>query len=539
MADSSEKIVVQPVYDEHGRLYYPLVNAPSEKNLTAICYKVPNRVIPVIFLPGVMGSNLQNKRGNEVWRVDGYGSMWGWVIKGSETRKKLLDPENTEVDSRGRVDDNDKEGPKFPSRKERGWGEVAYMSYGEFLSWLQVALDDQDELLHNRLNKTGKQTLRQQLELMDLQAEIGEEKLSLNEIKLSYQYQFPVHAMGYNWLQSNVESAKNLADYISKIVKDYKRRGQPCEKVILVTHSMGGLVARHCSEVLGKRNDILGIVHGVMPTYGSPMAYKRMKAGENGIVGLVIGKDGAQLTPVMAQSPGPLQLLPGLRYGTGWLQIKDGRTLYTLPKRDPYKEIYLQRDKWWGLCEERLMNPANEKQNPAIMQADWDKFTKTITKSVRPFIEGLNGRYHNNTYAFYGNSMKYRSYGVVRWVVRTLVNRGNDPGLAFNSPVYDPYNNHFAGTRMVGYSTEPNKPNDHSHLKAFAIADPQQPGDGTVPVESGKFAASGLHSLLGVEVDHEGAYKTDNTKDTRWFTLRAIIKIAQSVKQTSLAYPDE
>jgi triacylglycerol esterase/lipase EstA (alpha/beta hydrolase family) len=68
--------------------------------------------------------------------------------------------------------------------------------------------------------------------------------------------------------------------------------GRKCEKVILVTHSMGGLVARYYSELLdgdfGQKN-ILGIVHGVMPDRGAPMAYKRMKAGEAVPVGLVIG----------------------------------------------------------------------------------------------------------------------------------------------------------------------------------------------------------------------------------------------------------
>ncbi|WP_323840709.1 esterase/lipase family protein [Photorhabdus africana] len=536
MADSSEKIVVQPVYDEHGRLYYPLVNAPSEKNLTAICYKVPNRVIPVIFLPGVMGSNLQDKNGTSVWRLNSrLGALKDWVLKGAEDRKKLLDPENTVVDSRGRVDDNHKEGPKFPSRKERGWGEVAYMSYGEFLPWLQAALDDQDELLHNRLNKTGKQTLRQQLELMDLQAEMGEAKLTRDEIKLSYQYQFPVHAMGYNWLQSNVESANRLADYIDQVVTSYKRRRQPCEKVILVTHSMGGLVARHYSEILKGRDRLQGIVHGVMPTFGAPTAYKRMKAGEGSPTGLVIGKDGGQFTAVMAQSPGPLQLLPGLRYGKWWLKIEDGNTRYSLPENDPYEEIYLQRDKWWGLCEERLINPENKAKNWAVMQADWDNFTKIIRKDVRSFIEELNGCYHSNTYAFYGNSMKHLSYGTVRWVARKdYFNRKGNPELAFNSPIFDPMNAELSDMRSVKYPIKPG--NDYSLIQTFTIADPQEPGDGTVPVEGGKFTASGLRSILGAEVDHEGAYDTD---DTRFFTLRAIVKIAQSVKQTSLAYPDE
>jgi predicted alpha/beta hydrolase family esterase len=50
-------------------------------------------------------------------------------------------------------------------------------------------------------------------------------------------------------------------------------------KVIIVTHSMGGLVARYASQVSGAKDKILGIVHGVIPDLGSPAAYRRMKVG--------------------------------------------------------------------------------------------------------------------------------------------------------------------------------------------------------------------------------------------------------------------
>jgi triacylglycerol esterase/lipase EstA (alpha/beta hydrolase family) len=140
-------------------------------------------------------------------------------------------------------------------------------------------------MLKNKTSKNGSLTLRERLMDKPLGAEIGESNLTSDEVALSYQYLFPVHAVGYNWLQSNVDSAQALAGRIDKIIGDYKASGRKCEKVILVTHSMGGLVARYYSELLdgdfGQKN-ILGIVHGVMPDRGAPMAYKRMKAGEAG-----------------------------------------------------------------------------------------------------------------------------------------------------------------------------------------------------------------------------------------------------------------
>ena len=217
------------------------------------------------------------------------------------------------------------------------------MSYGTFLPWLQEALNDNQTMLKNKTSKNGSLTLRERLMDKPLGAEIGESNLTSDEVALSYQYLFPVHAVGYNWLQSNVDSAQALAGRIDKIINDYKASGRKCEKVILVTHSMGELVARYYSELLegdyGKKN-ILGIVHGVMPDRGAPMAYKRMKAGEAGITGLVIGGNGAEMTAVLSQAPGPLQLLPGKGYGMGWFHVEGLKQ--PLPQTNPYTEIYTQ-----------------------------------------------------------------------------------------------------------------------------------------------------------------------------------------------------
>lgn len=96
------------------------------------------------------------------------------------------------------------------------------------------------------------------------------------------------------------------------------------EKVILVTHSMGGLISRYASELLDTpyKDKILGIVHGVMPDLGSPTAYKMMKIGEHSFpMSLVLGASATRLMSVLAQSPAPMQLLPSPKYNHGkpWL----------------------------------------------------------------------------------------------------------------------------------------------------------------------------------------------------------------------------
>jgi len=80
-----------------------------------------------------------------------------------------------------------------------------------------------------------------------------------------------------------------------------------------------------------------------------------------------------------AQAPGPLQLLPSAQYGDGWLMIKDGEQLTRLPQRgDPYGEIYAVRGKWWGLIDDQLINPLDEKKQ--TIDADWKVFAKLITR---------------------------------------------------------------------------------------------------------------------------------------------------------------
>ena len=70
------------------------------------------KVIPIILLPGVMGSNLKLKSVNgvnssrKVWRIDTPLNMIKWllpILGNAKRRKRLLDPKKTEVNDRGKV----------------------------------------------------------------------------------------------------------------------------------------------------------------------------------------------------------------------------------------------------------------------------------------------------------------------------------------------------------------------------------------------------------------------------------------------------
>src|SRR4051812_6269596 len=72
-----------------------------------------------------------------------------------------------------------------------------------------------------------------------------------------------------------------IATRINQVMDDLNQSGYECNQVIVVTHSMGGLVGRALvhPDYGNLQDKVLGIVHGVMPAIGAPAAYKRMRAG--------------------------------------------------------------------------------------------------------------------------------------------------------------------------------------------------------------------------------------------------------------------
>lgn len=120
MDDNENRSYHRPLWDDNGRFYYELIPQAKEKNYVALCLVPPEKVIPVIFIPGVMGSNLKNEDG-EVWQFSAP-SLKKWPLANAKKRKRLLDPKTTTVDDSGEILNDGADGKKFPSRRKRGWG---------------------------------------------------------------------------------------------------------------------------------------------------------------------------------------------------------------------------------------------------------------------------------------------------------------------------------------------------------------------------------------------------------------------------------
>src|SRR5690349_6675197 len=209
------------------------------------------KVVPIIFVPGVMGTRLNITGTAFNWDPNDDGEMSGWVV--NQRRRELVrrvnaatkadiardldsntNPESPNVDPGGDINKRSRmkqiasdKLPKntnsraFPSQilkfyTDRGFGEVVWSFYGTVLMELVEQL--------NPGSHGG-------------------------EIR-------PVHVFGYDWRKSNADSGAKLKQRIKDVLKEHPSAKQ----VIIVTHSMGGLVTR-AALLQGAEPDVLGVVH--------------------------------------------------------------------------------------------------------------------------------------------------------------------------------------------------------------------------------------------------------------------------------------
>lgn len=566
-------------FNEKKRVSWECTTEHQSQNAKARLYVPASKVVPVIFLPGIMGSNLKHKdTGDSVWRIRSNLALksWdalGWAITGGKRRRELLDPNAVVTDFGQKVGDNDNESTYFAnSRQKRGWGSVLQFSYADPLDMLQKELLIWEDY-YNQARKDGIASVDAATEYFEgrgkgsksiFQHILGKKlsdkddnPLLLDEATHYRSVLLPLHAFGYNWLQDNAQSAQELAKYIDEVLKMYNLdtndgighgfafdKGH--EKVILVTHSMGGLVARYASELLETpyKDKILGIVHGVMPDLGSPTTYKMMKIGEHSFpMGMVLGASATRLMSVLAQSPAPMQLLPSPKYNNGkpWLRIEkgspDGVTNLLLPQPDedgvidPYNDIYLQDEVWWQMYEPDILD-----KDDSLIKANFIKYKGIIELKVKPFIQEIDGQYHTNTYQFYG------AYSDINDTNLAKDERRSDETLTWKLQENNSWlwvSDDSRSTTVYGDKRE------YTLLKSnnrWQHTDREEGGngDGTVPELSINLNASGkFKEILKTNVGHQNAYQFDEWKgDGSYgegklspaikFTLRSLCRILQS-----------
>ena len=515
-----------------------------------------SKVIPVIVVPGIMGSNLRAatspaKRANEVispgepaWRApngtfDGLKTAHKWKNFGPVRRQQILDAKTLEVDNRGDIHlplEARNYGTTEAEVRQRWWGEVHWDSYGRLLYGLHVGLNhtfEMDPLDNVRV------ICRHWKDVMACDpAKWGVrsiDKLTEPELEKHAGYYYPVYACGYNWLESCEDSAKSLQQRIERIIAFWTERKRECQKVILVTHSMGGLVARACAKQIPER--ILGVIHGVMPALGAPACYRRIACGtetwspSNGKVdnikaehvAEILGEHPRDTMAVMATSPGALQLLPNHLYPQPWLHIclvsrvnnKDvQREVVHLPVGNPY-DMYRDTRSWYRMIDPVLADPAKNYNDETEVI---DMIRKAVNNAERFHRQVLDTYYHPNTYAFYGADPEHMSFGAVRWVAR-------DPGAGAV----------FTESNVRGAATADYTPTGGRRVRVegrtdlnFVPARQDVAGDDTVPHQSGAGPRGKVSQLFDIRgFDHQGAFNSDAIL---MLTQHLIVKLVQKLQ---------
>ncbi|TXK62306.1 esterase/lipase family protein [Alkalisalibacterium limincola] len=554
----------------------------------------PKKVLPVIFVPGIMGTNLMDLEGGQVWRLDTtagipIGLARRMIFQGPAERQRRMHPERTRVDpggsvprrAAGSVVGTSREETETIFRDQRAWGEVAEGSYHNFLLWLEDRLNGQTfnparwsdfsyaQPAMSAVPMSGQPQPEPELlpglsmalrGLPEHASEKSFEQLRSDELIARARFRMPVYACGYNWLASNSVAAERLAGRIDEVISRHNRNGTRCQQVVLITHSMGGLVARRCSQLSGMHDKIAGIVHGVMPATGAPVAYRRCKLGmseESLAAGWVIGSNGREVTAVFSQAPGALQLLPTQLYrpqnasdstgGTEWLAIQDTKqqVMERLPGNgDPFESIYLESDRWWGLVRPEWLRPGRG------VPLSWTDYVRNI-REAQSFHAQLGTSYHPNTFSFYGvdphsgvEASKGNSFESITWTIsQGMTPSGNAagmpveevPGLSFEAVRDDGRNPLYVGGRTEvtpSYGWGPGRVYESSHWQLRCEMQDGN-GDGTVPQSSGRAplltAGSSIRQqfrLTGFE--HEQSYRNHQAQ---LVTLYSLMKIAAEAKQ--------
>jgi pimeloyl-ACP methyl ester carboxylesterase len=513
---------------------------------TRALLRIPSsKVIPVIVIPGIMGSNLCATRdptkpanralrpGEAAWRppngsAEGLQEAGKWEKRLPPERQQILDGETLDVDNTGLLTGSPDVRVQFDGAvlKERGWGEIHASSYGLLLSHLEFHLNS---VFRDLWGKPVPQMEWVSLNGWDrgrwnvLKDDGVTAKLTDAELKKFAQYHYPVYALGYNWLQSNGLSADRLEKRINEVIKYWVDRKQQCSQVILVTHSMGGLVARACAKRIPDK--ILGIVHGVMPALGAPVCYRRIACGTEtdsyvaGKFADIAGRREDDTTPVMATAAGPLELLPNNLYPKPWLhatfETGDGKRLahLSLPNGNVY-DMYRDTSSWYRMIDPALADPARKFASPVLIAK---KIVEAITQAELFHTTVLGDYYHPNSYAFYGDDPAHLSFGSCRWhAVKTAA--APEKGLLASGTVIS--RNPETGGRTVKFSD--------GRTVQFTHSVQDGPGDGTVPQQSGMGPAKGVKQLFRTRgYDHQGSYADESMLA---LTLQLIARIALDAK---------
>ncbi|RAU17530.1 hypothetical protein DN062_12630 [Nitrincola tibetensis] len=467
---------------------------------SSVQYCPKSFAVPIIFVPGLMGSRLRIKQDKRiVWEpLDNIGNAIRLARSNAvEKRAELIgldaapySPDYLEVD----LGESNPQHPFLQERIDRGWGGVLQGSYSGFLAWLQVSAT----LPENGLLPRGCSALH-----------------------------YEVWAPPYNWTDDNLNSGRDLGDTVRKALEGTAKKYQGTDvqvlKPIIITHSMGGLVSRAYTQLHGGAEEVHGVIHGALPCEGAPAAYKRILAGFEGagIERHVLGANQQEVTATAANMPGVLQLLPNQWHKTvngakAWLHCtgKDGSKLWSKPAANPYSEIYSNQSDWWRLVYKEHLNPGSDNESEAYIS-----YVKAL-KNAESFHAQLGpSAFHPNPRMFYSDDTEHSSWDSVEW--KQTETEDIPPDDTFQDTNGRGI---FTWSRMVlvvdfgGFEPVPRL------ITHYELQPANAPGDGTVHSGSGLHVSGPMSLPINPGFEHQPAF---DSKEARRLTKEWLFEMVE------------
>ncbi len=335
-------------------------------------------VVPIVFVPGVMGSRLSMPGGTD-WDPDDVFAMLSWAGADVSQRQRdlsIFDRPNapplrtfaSTVEFQVKTDQalNDIAARTAPGQdavglyQDRGWPGAVGSFYLPILRLLEIVM-----------NRTFIQ-----------------------------QPMNPVYCYGYDWRQSNTASGAGLLARIRSILA----QTSGAKRVVVISHSMGGLVTR--SAILQGATPLIGsVIHTVLPSNGAVVAYRRFQTGAispidgtqlpDRVLQAIMGATRADYAQVQSGLAGPVQLLPNHIYQTAdkspWLR--------TSPQVD-LGNIYAT----YALLQEPGIVPPVE-MYPGMTGPFIQARLRAVVDTARRFHSSLGNTFHPRTFVMFSDGL--------------------------------------------------------------------------------------------------------------------------------------
>jgi hypothetical protein len=266
--------------------------------LTLICKPaIKKTIVPVIYIPGIFGSRLNNpggkgEKGKFVWDVDdgdklmsNYASLASTIVSGFWSDKEINDKVKQMHGTAEVMTGHDDEAKKKA---------IAAIQSSNTFRRLRENRDRDAALCGGSCHfPNDTQLVEQEYDRRSKRGWYGVWNKynplleALHELS-DPEFIYRVYAFGYDWRYDLDKAADKLVTKINEVlaIQDYPdigERGKRYEKVhtkvIIVTHSQGSLVARYAMKVRGAEAQVQAVVHLDQPTTGAPVLYQRFITG--------------------------------------------------------------------------------------------------------------------------------------------------------------------------------------------------------------------------------------------------------------------